>query len=404
LSNIYAFVIFGFVLNRIQNSLRFKAFQSNYLLNQEKRKTERHYQDALKLNAELSKSHQEIERNNSQLQKKNEEIVKQAQEIENANRQLQQLNLFKEEMTGMIVHDLKNPLNSIIGLAESEAVKQAGRQMLGMVMNMLDVQKYENTEIELDTAESFVDEIAVSAVRQVDMLLKQKSILLKNQIQNYRVSVEWELIERVFVNILTNAIKYTPNNGSILLVSSAYQNENGKQFRDFVKIEITDTGQGIPASKLDTVFQKFEQVVAKKSGMARSTGIGLTFCKLIVEAHGGDIGVESELGRGTTIWFTLPTLSKQTAGSLMRNVTTEKFSVELAEAEKELLSPFLNRFRRLSIYEYSSMEAILRDSVFEKSESLKQWKEAMNNALLTSNKEQFTALIDMISKPNIKKK
>jgi len=73
----------------------------------------------------------------------------------------------------------------------------------------------------------------------------------------------------------------------------------------FVKIEISDTGQGIPADQLHKVFDKFGQVSAKKSGKTRSTGLGLTFCKMAVEAHGGEIGVESEMGKGTTIWFTL---------------------------------------------------------------------------------------------------
>lgn len=403
LSNIYAFVIFGFVLNRIQNSLRYKAFESKYLLNIEKQKTENHYQDALKLNAELSRSHKEItfqrdeiEKKNKELQNKNEEIVSQAREIELANKKLKELNLFKEEMTGMIVHDLKNPLNSIIGLAKSDAVKQAGKQMLNMVMNILDVQKYENAEIVLDTAIYSLNGLAESAVRQVDALLKQKSIHLKNHIADDAVEADWELIERVFVNIMTNAIKYTPNNGSITLNASGAlpgrQNKNGH----FLKVTITDTGQGIPAHKIDSVFQKFEQVVAKKSGMARSTGIGLTFCKLIIEAHGGHIGVESEVGKGTGIWFTLPAASQKLKDFSRKKQNQYEFNVELSESEKLMLQAFVPKFRRLNIYEYSRMEAILRDPVFSKTENLRNWKEAMNNALLGSNEEKLTELIKMI--------
>lgn len=337
---------------------------------------------------------------NAELNKTHQEIVKQAAEIEQANQQLQKLNLFKEEMTGMIVHDLKNPLNSIIGLAESETVKQAGKQMLGMVMNMLDVQKYENTEIVLDTSEHAVDEIADSAIRQVDVLLKQKSILLRNQIRNYKLNVEWELIERVFVNILTNAIKYTPNNGSISLSSILLQTREKSEPAHFVKIEIADTGQGIPADKLDTVFQKFEQVVAKKSGMARSTGIGLTYCKLIVEAHGGNIGVESEEGVGTTIWFTLPADSINYEGKDITKKNTNSIDIELSESERLIIKPFVRKMLKFNIYEYSSMEVIMSDPVFTGSKNLMDWKDAMNNALLGSNKEKFAVLINMIVQPN----
>ncbi len=94
-------------------------------------------------------------------------------QLKEANEKLRALDIFKEEMTTMIVHDLKNPLNSIIGLAENDIVKQSGKHMLNLVMNILDVQKHENAKINLKTATYFLDGVAKSAMEQVSLLYER---------------------------------------------------------------------------------------------------------------------------------------------------------------------------------------------------------------------------------------
>jgi len=247
------------------------------------------------------------------------------------NEKLQELDKFKEGMTGMIVHDLKNPLNAIIGLSSMDLesdmmqmINSAGNQMLNLVLNILDVQKFENTDVNFSLGDYVAFSIVEDAKKQVSLLIKQKNQNLNIQIdRSVVIQSDSEIIVRVFVNILTNAIKYTPNGGTISikleciiqnieeLLSSSMIDVNVKD--NYINghfpicvFSVSDTGQGIPKDKQHLVFEKFGQVEAKKSGGVRSTGIGMTFCKMVIEAHGGNIWLNSEVGVGTTFYFTLP--------------------------------------------------------------------------------------------------
>ena len=107
-----------------------------------------------------------------------------------------------------------------------------------------------------------------------------------------------EVIGRIVANLLGNALKFTPASGEVRVSAVPSANE--------VKINVADTGPGIPAEYRERIFEKFGQVEGQKEGKKHSTGLGLTFCKLAAEAHGGKIGVDSEVGHGSTFWFTLP--------------------------------------------------------------------------------------------------
>ncbi len=331
----------------------------------------------------------EIQEKNYEISAQNEELKKSKDEIEIANKKLKELNLFKEEMAGMIVHDLKNPLNLIIGLAENESVKQSGKQMLNMVMNILDVQKYEQTEIKLQKANIQINLISKSALEQVYLLYEQKNIKVENLINENSVVVDTNIIERVFVNILTNAIKYTPINGKIIL-------ESEKPDAEHMLIRITDNGPGIPKDKLEKIFLKFEQVVAKESGIARSTGMGLTFCKMVIEAHGGRIGVESELEKGTSFWFTLPAGQETNKTNHTKTKQVEETSLKLAKTDKEVLRQYALKLQNLEVYELSDIEKVINLIDISKSQNLGRWKKEMDNALHTMNQEKYLELIKLI--------
>ncbi|MBT3208407.1 MAG: tetratricopeptide repeat-containing sensor histidine kinase [Bacteroidetes bacterium] len=342
-----------------------------------------------KANRILASQKTEIENKNNELITKNEEIRSQSEQLEYANEKLKELDEFKEEMTGMIVHDLKNPLNSIIGLSENPIVEQSGKQMLNMVTNILDVQKYENAKIQLKKSNCSLNLISESALQQINLLYIEKNITIKNYLQNYNVLIDKEIVERVFVNILTNAIKYTPNNGNIIL-------ESFKESSDLIQIKITDTGEGIPPDKLDKVFGKFEQVLSRNSGLTASTGIGLTFCKLFVEAHGGEIGLESEVGTGTTIWFTLPLGKQEDVDISIKKSLPEEKNIELTQKDKNILVPFQIEFRKYEVFEFSDIEEILEQIDFSKTIGLTKWKEEIDNALYGLNQEKYLSLIKMI--------
>ncbi|MGL1889700.1 MAG: ATP-binding protein, partial [Reichenbachiella sp.] len=167
-----------------------------------------------------------------------------------------------------------------------------------MVLNILDVQKFEAAEVRLSLANYHIGEVMNDAIQQMSYMLEQKSIKLTYVQKDLYCRIDYELVTRVVINMLSNAIKYVASNG-VIEVATERQN-------DLLSIAIKDNGQGIPAEKVHLVFDKYAQVNAKKSGSVRSTGIGLTFCKMVVEAHGGTIGVESKEGEGSIFYFTVP--------------------------------------------------------------------------------------------------
>ncbi|MCP4163500.1 MAG: HAMP domain-containing histidine kinase, partial [Deltaproteobacteria bacterium] len=330
------------------------------------------------------------------------------------NEKLIKLDQFKESMTGMIVHDLKNPLNVILNATEKEPlknlrrVKQTGKQMLNMVLNILDVHKYEETKMIVDKLDYSLFDISLEAINEVVFLAQQKNIEIKNEISKETgIKADREIIERVFVNILTNAIKYTPNNGKISVGSLEPTTLNPQQ----IKIKITDSGQGIPQDQLSKVFDKFGQITAKKSGTVRSTGLGLTFCKMAVEAHGGEIGVESEIENlpadkagGTSFWFTLPIgkdskITKK-SGAEQMPVHEEMSSniTILTTEEKIFLKPFILQFKKCEIYEISILRDLLKQIDLSENENINNWKEEMSEAIRSGNEELYRELINGTTK------
>jgi signal transduction histidine kinase len=103
------------------------------------------------------------------------------------------------------------------------------------------------------------------------------------------------------VNLLGNAVKFTPSGGRVTLLAQHEPSESA------VKFTVRDTGPGIPEEAFERIFEKFGQVGPRPASRSLSTGLGLAFCKMAVEAHGGRIGVQSRLGEGSEFWFTLPT-------------------------------------------------------------------------------------------------
>lgn len=242
-----------------------------------------------------------LKERNQEIQNQNEEITVQAEELSVAYTKLKELDEFKQGLTNMIVHDLKNPLNIILNLAEKQLVKEAGSKMLNLITNILDVSKFEEAKMNVNRDFFELNKAIELSIEKTSFVASISGIEIINETDdNLKVKADNDLTERIFINLLTNAIKFSPKNAKIYI--SAQENFDNK----FVKVFIKDSGSGIPEEYIDTIFEKFTQVTAVDSESMRSTGLGLTFCKLAVEAHGGKIGVESKVEEGSTFWFTLP--------------------------------------------------------------------------------------------------
>ncbi len=337
----------------------------------------------------LEKANFELKEYTEELKQQKEEIYAQAESLEIALKNLRELNEFKEGMVGMIVHDLKNPLNIVLNLSRDKLVIESGRQMLNMVNNILDVQKYESSKMPLESKIIKLNTIVVNSLLKVDYLLSQKEIQIKNFTNpGFNVFSDPEITERIYINLLTNAIKYTPNKGEIRITAHPF---NEKQ----IKISIIDNGPGIPDSLRDRIFDKFTQIIAKKSGFTRSTGLGLTFCKLAVEAHGGKIGVDSEIGGGTTFWLTLPTNQFHILKDEDAELAIQK-SIKFSRETNPLLLPYLQLLKKLKVYEVSEIQRILTKIKVLEINEIESIIQALENATYSVNQDEYDKILNII--------
>ncbi|OFX48541.1 MAG: hypothetical protein A2046_03315 [Bacteroidetes bacterium GWA2_30_7] len=368
----------------------------------------RSYRNKKKANIVLNQKNIEIQQQKEEIQVQaehlavvNNEIIQEKEKVEHSNialqsayNKLKELEEFKESMTGMIVHDLKNPLNIILNNSDSNSeterktIKSYANQMLNLVLNILDVQKFEKTEVALNTNENKITDTINSAINQTSFLASQKSISLTTEITEENFGIyDNELVERILVNLLTNAIKYTPAKGNVC-VSAKFNNEKG------IVVSVVDSGEGIPQDQLDKVFDKFAQAKAKNSGKVRSTGLGLTFCKMVVEAHKGAILVDSVQGKGTTFTFNLPDAVK-TENILAENkIEEQKGEFILNTGNKEILKLYIERLQRLDIYKTGQIMDVI-NSIEPSNENITDWKNEIENAVFNFDEESYKKLINL---------
>ncbi|MFZ2410966.1 MAG: ATP-binding protein [Candidatus Methanoperedens sp.] len=254
----------------------------------------------------------------TELTRLEEELRDSYVKLENAYDELKEEAEAKSDFISTASHELRTPLtviNSYLEMFEDGMLgelddKQSEKfvvirsqtdHMIRLVEDMLDTLKLESRKFKIQKQSLKLDEIAKSAVDEVSRLadLKEHAMSLKTNGELLRIRGDRQRIKQVFGNLLTNAIKYTPNKGRI---NVELKNENGH-----LLVSISDNGVGIAEEEHDKIFEKFYTVGGKSlTRESERMGLGLTIAKGIVEAHGGRIWVESKLNKGSTFFFTLP--------------------------------------------------------------------------------------------------
>jgi two-component system, NtrC family, sensor kinase len=239
-------------------------------------------------------------------------------EIEDKSRQIEAANRHKSEFLANMSHELRTPLNAIIGFSEvlgermfgelnekqaeyTEDILSSGRHLLSLINEILDLSKVEAGRMELEVATFDLP----SAIDNARTFVRERAI--KHGI-NLDVTVDDRLgdfvgderkIKQILLNLLSNAVKFTPEGGRIGITA--------RQVDSAVEISVNDTGIGIAPEDQAKIFEEFRQVGGDYAHKKEGTGLGLTLAKKFVELHGGKIWVESEVGKGSTFTFTLPT-------------------------------------------------------------------------------------------------
>jgi PAS domain S-box-containing protein len=229
-----------------------------------------------------------------------------------ANEELLRLNALRHDLTNMVVHDMKGPLAEVMGNLDlisydpmSEMQREAldlanlgAEDLLRMIMNLLDIDRLEEGRLLVRPEPLVFLDLTQELLRKFQTLIRLKGLEVDAQDHGAGpFEADIALLSRVLQNLLTNALAHTAEGGRVLLGAAAD--------RDGVVLSVQDNGSGIPERFQARIFQKFSQA-SDGTGPRTSTGLGLTFCKMAVEAHGGRIWFASQEGQGSTFYVWLP--------------------------------------------------------------------------------------------------
>ncbi len=251
-----------------------------------------------------------------ELREANEKLQRQQEQLIRVNKELEHANQLKSQFLASVSHELRTPLTAILALAElllegSEGelnpdqkrdlqdILDSGQQLLGLINDLLDFAKIEAGKMELKLGEVDMKEVVRGAEKRARPVAAQKGLGLHVEVEQGLPSIyaDPKKVEAVVLNLISNAIKFTPVGGQVRVAARRAPSEKG------ILISVADTGIGIDRENQGLIFEKFYQI---NGSNARGTGLGLALAKELVVLHGGEISVESELGKGSTFTVFLP--------------------------------------------------------------------------------------------------
>lgn len=246
-----------------------------------------------------------------------EQAEKQTERERAIAEQLREVDRLKSQFLANMSHELRTPLNSIIGYSEVlldgvdgeltedaeedvEAIHNSGKHLLAIINEILDLAKIEAGEMNLALEPINLADFASEIVRSGQVLVKDKPVTLELVQPEELPSVHADAVRlrQILWNLFSNAIKFTEE-GSVKIILERTDN-------NMARVTVKDTGVGMTEDGLNVIFERFSQVDGSSTRRAGGTGLGLTITQQLVQLHGGEIDVESEVGVGSTFWFTLP--------------------------------------------------------------------------------------------------
>jgi signal transduction histidine kinase len=237
-------------------------------------------------------------------------------ELRSAKIKLEAADRQKNDFVASMSHELRTPLTSVLGFTQLllmgtagpmldkqrryvSNVEVSGRHLLALINDVLDLAKIEAGRLDVASEPISLGEIVSSAVAQIDAFASERSVQIKVAVNRPAIAIGDELrVKQVVFNLLSNAVKFTPSGGRVKACVSVDP--------DHARIEVSDTGVGIPADKLDAIFDRFTQIDSAGARPEHGTGLGLPLSRQLVELMGGRLVVASEMGKGSVFTVVLP--------------------------------------------------------------------------------------------------
>ena len=242
-----------------------------------------------------------------------ENLEQQNQQLQASYTHLRDLEIFRDNLVHMIAHDLRSPIAAMMGyldllktktsgkLTSTEAryfdsIRQNTERLVGMIASLVDASRLEAGELPLNRQAYDLAVLTRAVMESIGSLVEERFQSVELQLEPVVANADKEIIQRVLTTLVGNAIKASPDNGRICVTVSRHL--------AMARVAVTDAGSGIRPESRGKIFEKYG--VVEQNLRQYTVGMGLVFSKLAIEAHGGQIGVDSEVGKGSTFWFTLP--------------------------------------------------------------------------------------------------
>ncbi|OYQ65013.1 hypothetical protein B9G53_09115 [Pseudanabaena sp. SR411] len=290
------------------------------------------------------------------------------EQLANTNAELARATRLKDEFLANMSHELRTPLNAILGMAEGmqesvfgevnepqikalQTIERSGSHLLSLINDILDIAKIASGQIELEYSLISIETLCQSSLVFIRQQALKKQIQLETKLQPNlpNLIVDERRIRQVLINLLTNAVKFTPEGGCITLeVSYRSQEASSSSLSgtdlsintldnswagNYLRIAVIDTGIGIAPENIQKLFQPFIQIDSALNRQYQGTGLGLSLVKRIVELHGGKVGLTSEVGVGSCFTVDIPCLETTSVPVAMETLTTS--SIEFSQTKQK---------------------------------------------------------------------
>jgi PAS domain S-box-containing protein len=247
------------------------------------------------------------------------------QSLTQRNEELIRATRLKDEFLANMSHELRTPLNAILGMSEGlkdevfgavtpaqinalTTIESSGTHLLSLINDILDLSKIESGQMELDCTPTAIDLLCQSSIDFIKQQAFKKQIHVSVNVPSHlsAITIDERRIRQVLINLLNNAVKFTPKGGRIALEVSVLQPTDLPSSQVYLRFAVKDNGIGISQENISKLFQPFIQIDSALNRQYEGTGLGLALTKQIVELHGGRVGLTSELGMGSCFTIDLP--------------------------------------------------------------------------------------------------